>query len=484
MRYNFPHFRIDRSDFLKGGNTYDDYPDAGIIYSSVGYNSFKKPGFLTVSPDIIGDGTSKDPNLPTGVGISFARGKNGLSQETVCIGTNASSDGYFYTMNDATGSLSLVGSADTVNNYTKGKCTTVFYHGNYYTTSDRDITLNVPGLTAVSRNVSWWQTTKTMAPLDGNSPHPQVVFGDIHYIADGQYIHQNDNGTTQYNVFDLGPDWVITAMEVYNNLIYIAAEPYYNFSGTYHGLAKIFTWNGYAVSWLDEYLVENRISSMIVFKNILYVFMKNYFAYFNGSIVKNLYPVANQIYQHQVTSTSDSIWFADGTTVIRYGSPYPTGQYRFHRYFSTVSLAINGITSPAYESLFLATTGSTNGSDYFTTDVNTPTASGSKSISATFNKRMFVTPVKIRGVVVQLRDQLTASPTQAVGIGYINDEDVSKTKNFTGGNATQVGQQRWRFDFFSQPASRRIQPFVTIQVNAYIEWIDFLYEGSEDMLNA
>lgn len=480
MQYDFPHFRIDRSDFLRGANTYEDYPDGGIVSSSYGYNAFKLPGFLTLSPSL-DTATSVTAGLPVGVGISFARGKNGLSQETVCIGRNASDDGYFYTVNDSTGALTLVGSADTTKNYTVGKTSTVFYAGNYYTTSETDITLNVPGLTAGSRNVSWWQTTKGMAPLDANAPHPQVIYGDIHYIADGRYIHQNDNGTTQYNVFDLGVDWVITAMEVYNNLIYIAAEPYYNYNGNYHGLAKIFTWNGYNDGFLDEYLVENRISSMVVFKNTLYVFTRNYMGYFDGNIVRNLYPVSGQIYSHQVTSTSDSMWFADNTTIVRYGSPYLTGKLRFHKFWSTVSLAVNGLCSPSYESLVITTTGASNGSNFFISNVNTPATSGSAAV--VFNKRMFTRPVRIRGAVIQLRDTLTSSPTRSVTVGYVSDVDATKSKTFTGGNAAMVDKQRWRFDFFNQQPTRRIQPFLTMGSNPYIEWVDFLYEPSEDMLN-
>lgn len=483
MIYSSPHFRIDRKDFLKGSDTYDNYPDGGMQYSSVSYNPFAAPGYLAQSPSF-NLGTSIDSGLPTGVGISFCRGKGVLSQEVVVVGNNSSRDGYFYTMDETTGAISLVGSADTSNDYTSGKTSTVFYHGDFYTTSDRDITKNVVALTAGSRDVSWWQTTKGMAPLDQYSPHPQVVFGDIHYIADGRYLHQNDGGTIQYDVLDLGSDWVITALEVHNNLIYIAAEPYYNFYGTYHGLAKIFTWNGYADSWLDEYLVDSRISALYVFKNILYVFTKKYMGYFSGSIVKNLYPVSDQIYSHQITTTSDSMWFADGTTIVRYGSPYLTGKYRFFRYLSTVSTNVNGIISPYYEALSIFTTGASNGSNYYVADVNTPASSGSVSAIVKFNPRIFLAPIKIRGLIIQLKDALSASaPTQAISVGYYDDEGVLHYKTFSGGNASMAGEMRWRFDMFNQPATRRVVPYVNFQANPYLEWVDYLYEPTENKIN-
>jgi len=479
MQYNFPHFRIDRSDFLKGGDSYDGYPDGGMLFSSYGYNAFKAPGYLTQVPSF-GLGTSIDSGLPTRIGISFGFGKGALSQEVIVVGANGD-DGSFYTMNEATGALTKEGGDDTANNYVKGKTSTVFYHGKFYTTTEQDITENVVALTAASRYVSWWQTTNLQAPLDSSSPHPQVVFGDIHYIADGQYLHQNDNGTIQRNVLDLGVDWVITEMEVYNNLIYIAAEPYYNFSSTAHGFAKIFTWNGYSDSFLDEYLVDSRISAMKVFKNILYVFTRNYMGYFTGTIVKNLYPVSGQIYKCEIATTSDSMWFADGTTIIRYGSPYLTGRYSFHRYFSTVSSDIVGIVSPYFEALSIMTTGATNGSNYYVSDVNTIQSSGSTNNIIIFNPRIFTTPVKIRGAVIQLKNQLTSS--QTIEIGYTDDQGNVNNQFLAGSTASMLQEMRWRFDFFSQQATRRVLPHVQIQSNPYIEWIDFLYEPSEDMLN-
>lgn len=481
--YAYTHFRIDRSDFLKGSNTFDNYPDGGMQYSCVSYNPFAAPGYLTQAPSFNMGTPVTAGLLPTKIGISFGMGKGTLGQEVVVIGANASEDGYFYTMDESSGALTLVGSADTVGNYALGFTSTIFYQGYFYTTSKQDITRNVVALTSGSRDTSWWQTTKTMAALDQYSPHPQVVYGDIHYIADGRYIHQNDGGTTQYNVLDLGADWVITDMEIYNNLIYIAAEPYYNFSGTSHGLAKIFTWNGYADSWLDEWVVDTRISALYVYRGIMYVFTKKYMGYFTGSVVKNLYPVSTQVYKNQITTTSDSMWFADGTTVVRYGSPYLTGKLRFYRYFSTVSSSLNGIVSPYYEALSMYTTGASNGSDYYVADVNTPASSGSVNAIVKFNPRIFMEPVKIRGIVIQLKDDLTDVPTQAVGVGYYDDDGVAHYKTFSGGSATMVGKNRWRFDFLSQPATRRVLPYVSIQSNPYIETIDYLFDLSENKLN-
>lgn len=473
MQYNFPHFSINRTDFLKGGNTYNNYPDGGFQYDYVGYNAFSKPGWLGISQDI---GNSVTSSLPINIGISWGFGKGVLAQEVVAVGSNSSQDGSFWTMNESTGGLTQVGSDDTAHDYQLGFTSTIFYHGAFYTTSKTDITYQLYDLS--SRDVAWWVTTKGQSSLNGYSPHPQVVFGDIHYIADGQYIHQNDNGTVTAQVLDLGADWVITEMVVYNNLIYITAEPYYNFSGTKHGLAKMFTWNGYADSWLDEYHLDSRVSAMYVFKNVLYVWNSKYIGYFTGSTIKNLYPVSGQIYSSQICSTADSMWFIDGSTVVRYGSPYLSGQFKFHRFFSLVSNG-NGMCSPQTESLLIATTGASNGSNFFVSNVN---GGGGGNKSFKMNTRRFIAPVHVRGYVIDTDGMASG---QYVEVGLIDDTGTLRgTKRFGYSvDAAMQGKQRWTFDIFSVGPSRTLTPYITVAGGVYLQGIDFLYEPSEDKLN-
>jgi len=474
MQYEFPHFRLDRVDFLKGGNSYENYPDGGIVTSSFGYNAFTKPGWLSNAPS---QGNIVTASLPTGVGISFGLGKGTISQKVMAVGVNDSQDGYFYTMSESTGDLTLVGSADTAHDYQLGFTDTVFYKGAFYTTSKDDICYQLYDLT--SRDVSWWVTTKGKSSLNSFSPHPQVVYGDIHYIADGRYIHQNDNGTVSTQVLDLGSDWVITEMVVYNNLIYIAAEPYYNYSAVSHGLAKIFTWDGYSDSFIDEYAVNHRISAMYVFKNVLYVWTAKYMGYFTGSTIKNLYPVSKQIYRSQITETSDSMYFADNTTIVRYGSPYLTGQFRFHRW-QQAAAAVNGICSPATEALFICTTGASNGGNYMIANVN---GAGSGALTFKFNKRIFPRPVKVRGYVINVEGIATG---QYVDCGYIDHTGTlraNKRFGYSTGNTAMQGKSTWRFDVSGTIATNKIDPYITLGGDVYLQSIDVLYEASESKLN-
>lgn len=470
MRYERPHFRIDSTDFLKGGNTFENYTDGGIGFNYTGYNPFAKPGWLAGAPS---SGSTVDATLVKNPGISWGIGKGAISQTIMSVGINSSNDGYFYNVTPSTGAFTLVGSADTTQTYQQGFTDTVFYKGSYFTTSKTDIVKNSYDL--ATRDVSFWQTTRSHPSLNSYALHPQVVFGDIHYIADGQYLHQNDNGTTQVQVLDLGSDYVITALTVYNNLIYIAAEPYYNFSGTAHGGSKIFTWNGYADSFLDEYDVDLRVTAMRVWRSILYVWTYGaYMGYFVDGTVKPLYPVTTPVYPSQITTTRDSLWFTDGYVAIRYGSPFLRGTHRFNRTYNENPNVINGIIGNYQNGMIIASTGTTYGSNKFVSDVN---AAGGCTVA--FNARTFPQPVKVRGYVINC-SQIESGKT--VQVSYIDETGTEKGQKAMNFSTTPYEFSR-RFDVFGEKAQTRIIPYLYLDGGAYLKSVDVLYEPSEWKIN-
>lgn len=471
MRYDLPHFRIDRKDFLEGGNSFNEYPDGSVLTDYYGYNAFKTPGWLTGAPTT---GSTVTSSLVTDPGISFGVGKGVLAQEIISVGTNSAGDGYYYKISESTGAFQLVGSADTTQTYQQGFTDTIFYHGSFYTTSKSDIVKNSYDL--ATRDVSFWQTTSGHGAFNTYAFHPQVVYGDIHYIADGRYIHQNDNGTTQINVLDLGSDWVITAMCVYNNLIHIAAEPYYNFSGNSHGGSKIFTWNGYADSWLDEYETDLRITAMYVWRSVMYVWThSSYMGYFTGSTVKPLYPISNPVYKSQITTTRDSMWFADGTAIVRYGSPQLKSDPRFHRYWN-MSSSVNGIIGSYNNGLLIVVNGASNGQNRFVSDVNNNDIG---EFIVALNPRTFSQPVKIRGYVVNSSQM---GPTKQIKIGYI-DESNTITGLKIMSNTTAPGLAVYRANVYGEKAVTRIYPYLDISGIVNLKSVDYLFELNESEIN-
>lgn len=482
MNYDLPHFSIDRGDFMKGGNSFDSLPDGGIQKSYYGYNAFYKPGVLTVCPSL---GSSVDSTIKKLAAFGMAMGKNaGSTPVMLAMGTDAT-DGYYYSVDPTTGAFTKVGATDTGHSYSKIVTHSVWYNSSFFTTYNGGIAKNSADL--ATRDLPWWTTTKSMTALDAGGilvPHPMVVFGDIMYIADGRYVHQNDHDTCQYDVLDLGPDWVITDMKVFNNQIFIAAEPYYNSSGSYHGRARMFTWDGVSASWISEFPLDYRVNAMFSFDQTLYMFTNDWLGYWDGFRMKRLYPMAGQILQHQICSTSDSMFFVDPTTtpvIVRMGAPSIVGAHRFHRFLPYASSQLaGGIFSPYQNALLATQNGSSVASNFYISNVNTP---GSPTFAWRFNRRRFSRPVKIRGIVIELYDNLASG--QSVYVQYIDDTGTSITTPAVMQYSTveHRAPQSWRFDIVAKKAVRFLDPYITVTGGALVQNVDFLYEASEAVSN-
>lgn len=466
MNYNLPYFRIDKRDFLRGNDSSEYLDDGGYSRSSYNANPFYKPGTFTNGPVF---GTSVSEGLPNNGIVSWGYGRDGLQQQLMAVMANSDNDGYFYTVN-VNGQFTQAGSPDTSNNYVAAKSSTVFYQSKFYTTSDSNITEHSSDLATV--DTTWWTVTKGQSGLSNVSPHPQVVYGDIHYIADSRYIHQNDGGTISAQVFDLGSDWIITCMVVYNNLIYITAEPYHNVLSGFHGGAKMFTWQGYG-SWIDEWDLDYRINAMKVFEGTLYMWTQNYMGYWNGATFKPLWALegTNSVWNAGVTEVDKSMFFVDGRDLIRYGSPEFGGGKRFFRWDRVSGDFLSGVTG-FYEKRLVGVrkvTASNTSWNMLITNVNNPSAG---NCAVTFSPRRFRRKVRGRGVVVETESLTTG---QSVQLFYTDDKGTTHEI----GTFDTVGKTKYVKEIFN------CDPTTTLAIQAYIgagatvKNIDVYYEASE-----
>lgn len=475
MNYNQDSFRIDRKDFIRGNNSYENYPDGGVTTETVGANAWSKPGLLSNAPHF---GSSTTAGLPQSGIISWGIGKESLGLKTMGVGTNDDRDGYFYTVG-LNGVLVQSGSADTSQDYKLGWTDTAYYQGSFYTTSLTDIIKNSADLG--TRDLSYWVTTKGQSGLGYYSPHPMVVYGDILFIADSQYLHQLDGTTANSQVLDLGNEYIITAMTVYNNLIYIVAEPYWNASRDSHGATKMFTWNGYSPSWIDEWDLNYSINCLYVDRNgIMYMFNKYFMGYWTGSKMQNLWPINSLVFKPQVTSTSDSMFFVDDDTIIRYGTPIPGGTKKFFKSFFSDTRTFVGIVSFQGNRLIASEDGVTNSSVYYISNVNSP--STTEEDTFVFNKRRFTRPVKIRGAVIDT-DQLTTG--KSYEIKYYDDKNQLITiGEFTATDSSMRNKYTWGFESLGiHYATRSVQPVIVATGGGHIEGVDFLYAPAEGKFN-
>lgn len=473
--YSLPSFRLDKRDWLKGNNAYDDLPEGGALASTVGVNSFSKPGLLAQAPALGAAVTGS--LLPSGV-VSWGIGSGSSAPAVIAVYSNSSNHASFHSVNVSTGAMTKVGTDDTTRAYSAGVTDTVFYDTNFYTTSATDICKNSADL--ATRDQNWWTGTKGQAALTAGIPHPLLVYESIMYIADGRYLHKVDGTTVSLQVWDAPPDHIITALIEFNGLMYIVAEPYKNLTGSVHGLAQMFSWDGLLESWYEQYFLDYRVNSMYVYKNSLYLWTNNFVGLWTGTQAEPVYPVSNQVFKHQITATSDSMFFADGGTLVRFGKPFsPSLSRKFYNYMSSAALPFSGIMSASGDSMILTETHASASPNYFISNINTPAATGARTL--TFNSRYFFKPVRVRGVVINGKPMQAG---QAVKVGFVdhngNTQFAAAGATFDGSVASMVDGTTRGFDVLSTPVTRSIDPVVIITGDPHIRSIDFLYEGSEN----
>lgn len=465
-RWDLPSFRVDINDFIKGNNSYDDIPDGAFISTDNGMNVFGKPGLLTIPAG----STAPTSGLPSVGVINWGKGKGSLSLNAMAVATNSSNDGYFYTVTDATGALTQVGSADTTKDYDILKSDTVYYQGAFYTSSTTDLTKN--DVTLVTRDNVFWTTTKGKTALDSGSPHPLLVYADILFIANGRYLNSLDGTTANEMVLDLGSDWIITEMVVYNNQMRIFAEPYYNYAGTSHGLSKMFSYDTTTNSWIEEWSLNYRVCAAAVFDGTLFLWTKDYFGYWNGVKFERLRKMSAQINKHQIAEADKSLFFADGVFIVRYGSPQFGGTKKVYTMWQ-FSTNIAGLFADYQKSLVASVSGVSTSSIAYFSDVNTPGSSG--LYEWTMNRKRFKKPIFIRAITIET-DPL--STNQYLTVKYLDDKSNEVTiKQFD--NTTYPGRSTLDWVFNGGKPTRTVRPRLRLNANIYVRSVEFYYEPSE-----
>ena len=121
--------------------------------------------------------------------------------------------------------------------------------------------------------------------------------------------------------------------------------------------------------------------------------------------------MSGQIYKHQITEVDNSLFFADGVFIVRYGTPLFSGSKRFFTMWQ-LSTAVAGLVG----------SGASSSTIFYASDVNTPSSSG--LYEWTLNPREFDRPVRLRMVLIKT-DALTSG--QYVIAKYLDDKNTEYT---------------------------------------------------------
>lgn len=484
MKYEYPSFRIDKTDFLKGNNSYNDFPDGGFLSSTVGVNVFGKPGLLTQAPAL---GNSVTTSLPQNGMVSCSVAYSASDPVIFASMVSGSQQMTWWTVNAGTGAFTALTGYDSTGGrtYTIGLTDTVFYNGKMYTSAPTDIVeQNVDGS---ARDLSWWVTTKGKTALTSGVPHPMLVYESILYIADGKYLHKVDGTTCTSQVFDCPPNYVITAMTEFNGLIYLVAEPYISADGQIHGGAIMFSWDGTTNSWFEQYFINYRVNAMYVYKNRLFMWTNQFMGQWDGSKIVPLKPVSYQVFKCHITETSDSLLYADGPNIVRFGAPFvPGASEKFYSYLNSgIGNNWTGIISVKNNNLIAVEhAGVTSSSyNYYISNINTPTTSGYRILN--LNPRFFNKTVRVKRVVVEME---ALASGQTVYPWFINDQGSEIVPTYKSGiiqasDSTQNGKTYFEFEFSNKKNTRSVQPRLYLFGNPYIRSVDYFYEPTEQGLS-
>ena len=489
-------FRIDASSWTKGVNSWPELYDGGLSPDSYNFDINLEPGVLAPAEEPT-DAFLTAGLPPYGILASTLVQDNFRDLDPVCVmgdGT-VNSDGSYYEVQN-NGDMTKIGSTDTGNDYAPRIVDMEYYKSHVYTTTDEDITKQDFDLT--SRDLSWWQTTEGQSALTPYVPHPMEVYSDILYIADGQYLHQNDNGTIQTQVFDLGSEWTIRDIQEYAGNLYISATKYFSesFSGR-EGNSFVFKWNGFAISALNKFKVDEPINVLTVFDNVLFGFCNNYLKWFDGKKFNDLKDLNEPVSFADVASSDSSLFFLDAPAsdngqfppkynIMRYATPSFGSQKVFSHCFRPSSLTqnddgFNGLISYFDSRVFTTRQGSSNATNLTFFTMKTGDGGGSADMYVEFNPRFVRRPIKVRGVNINLFDPAFGGDEVSLKIRD-HSRTVHDIKTWDGNDSNVNGVYSLEVDNISIPATNMIQPIIETKGGPSIHSIDVYYEQSETKL--
>lgn len=471
-----PVLTIDAKDFFRGMSTSDELADGGFSPLSKGINLFASPGLVLPgalpvdqSSGVTTGGIFAWSSWHTNVSPGIGRGLGSLL---------SNQDGKFFTLSDA-GAATLADS-DTGRNYVANESDMIRYASaatpNLFSSSQTDICLSNFDFSV--QDYTWWTGTKGKAALTAGVPHHFTQYGAILYWTNGRVIQSWDGSTANDAALNLPFGYIATDIEVHQNLIFIAASKFDPIGGGECIDNRIFTWDGFSPTFIDEYVVQQRIDSLIVFGGVLYVTTQKFMGYFTGATISPLYPLTSPVYHYQYAITNDRLYLLQGSDLLCYGNPI-VSKPKFFSFPLKHSASLIGINSYRVGKIAYAYASASGA----WSDVN-----GSDSTGVAFysNKMNFGRQVKIRKIILET-ELLASGAVQTTQ--YIDDEAATQTPSSSSGvfsYALHGAVGKHKHNVFNTPATHTAQfkHTFTTGPNKGLRRATVWYEASELTENA
>lgn len=308
------YIRIDASDFIKGMSTSTEISDGGFAPTSI-VNPIITPGVL------YGPGTITDKS--TNVTGRFIASCEDFAASSADDRYFVDDEGAYYSWNGTTITKEVTDANTTV--YIDGRTDLAPYQGNFYATVTTDVTL---WNGAATLDNDWWTNTKSKTALSTGVPHPLLVFENILWIGDGQYLHNVNNTTANYNVLQLESNEVIQALGIDpgSGLMLISVSVGQNASTTQFKTNKVLIYDGYSNKPRRSVIVDERISAFYSVGGVTYVTYGKNLGYWNGSGITFLRKLSDVSYsntslptRHRMTNIDNTLYVADGQYLLAFG---------------------------------------------------------------------------------------------------------------------------------------------------------------------
>lgn len=236
---------------------------------------------------------------------------------------------------------------DTMSKSTGDYSDIIVYQGKLFVTSNTDIYYT--DLAFATKNNTWWTVTQGKTALqtsmsDGSGrglTHFMFEFNGILYIVDGNMIHTWDGTTATYAYLTLPNNYLITDIEIDNNMIYLAI----NVNNIY---SKILVWDSITkTTWNSEYVVyAPNISAIVKAEQGFILFANNDLYYFDGNSYQWIRYIGATPSRNMVECLGGNIYFVNSNGIgcynIRIKSLTQPIYYQYGSAISCLNISILG----------------------------------------------------------------------------------------------------------------------------------------------
>lgn len=286
------------------------------------------------------------------------------------------------------------------------------------------------------------------------------------YITNGNKLWSWDGTTARDSgtgTLTLPTGWVITAYEILNNRIYLAAVQATTSSNTsFNTPVKIFVWDGYSTSYIDEKKISTGvITAMKEMDGLIYFFANSSLYAFDGSSYGKKKYIGVAVTKHNISVSSGKLYF-----------PITGGIGCYDSIYKSYSAPIK--TS---KSVSILKIGWGSSIDLITTEGKAYRCSSNNDITSFYsNYYSYALPIYIRKIDILFQGTLSSGATYDVKL--LDEKGTAvNTKTISYAVDTAIVKKSYRLNYNLD--YWRLQVDFNNAANAAIVWIKIYFDDSQ-----